>query len=68
MNQFLGYRALRRGRVSIPGHVYLLTTVVSFRQPLFRDVVLARSMCRTIHEQDSWGDAELLCWVLMPDH
>src|SRR5579859_6834619 len=64
----LGYQALRRGRVSIPGQVYLLTTVAAYRRPLFRDVNLARAMCRSVHDPLGWGDADLLCWVLMPDH
>lgn len=63
-----GHVSLRKGRTSLPGHVYLLTTVTSYRRPLFRDVELAKAVSQCIHEPRSWGDAELLCWVLMPDH
>ncbi len=52
----------------MPGQVYLLTTVVAYRRPLFRNIDLARSICRSVHNPRTWGDAELLCWVLMPDH
>lgn len=63
-----GYRSLRKGRVSIPGQVYLLTTVTANRQPLFAGHARAGIVCRVIHDVDSWLDAKLLCWVLMPDH
>jgi REP element-mobilizing transposase RayT len=63
-----GYRTLRAGRVSLPGHIYLLTAVTACRRPLFKDVDLASEACRCIYEVSHWGDASLLCWVLMPDH
>ena len=63
-----GHRSLRAGRISLPGHIYLLTTVTAYRRPLFKNSELARAACRSIHEQENWGDASLLCWVLMPDH
>ncbi|MBM7122326.1 transposase [Dyella kyungheensis] len=68
MNGTAGHRALRAGRASVPGCAYLLTTVTAYRRPLFKDHHLARSVCRCIHEAKHWGDASLLCWVLMPDH
>jgi putative transposase len=64
----LGYRGLRAGRVSLPGHVYLLTAVTAYRRPLFRNVDAARQVCCCIHDAATWGDATVLCWVLMPDH
>jgi REP element-mobilizing transposase RayT len=63
-----GHRALRAGRISHPNHIYLLTTVTAYRRQLFKDTELARAACRCIHERANWGDASLLCWVLMPDH
>jgi REP element-mobilizing transposase RayT len=48
--------------------MYLVTTVTAYRRPLFSDIDLAREVCRCIHDPNSWGDAALLCWVLMPDH
>jgi putative transposase len=63
-----GYRALRRGRVSIPGQHYLLTTVCHGRRPLFGDPALAHVACRIMANPRVWGEARLLAWVLMPDH
>ncbi|WP_201316203.1 transposase [Dyella sp. EPa41] len=68
MNPRLGYRALRHGRVSLPGQLYLLTTVAAYRRPLFLNVDTARALSRCMCEGSCWGDASLLCWVLMPDH
>lgn len=68
MTRLLGYRSFRQGRVSLPGHSHLLTTVAAYRRPLFRDVDAARTVCRSLHNTACWGDAMLLCWVLMPDH
>lgn len=67
-NNSPGYKSLRKGRVSIPGQIYLLTTVTHERTPGFTSHTRARTVCRVIHDVDSWLDAKLLCWVLMPDH
>lgn len=63
-----GHQALRKGRVSLPGEIYLLTTTTFRRMPWFRHASLARATCRMMIEPKTWGDAHLLCWVLMPDH
>ncbi|ODV13551.1 MAG: transposase [Rhodanobacter sp. SCN 68-63] len=63
-----GRSALRRGRVSLPGQVYLITVTTRYRQPVFDDCVAARVASRVIHASTHWGDAQLLAWVLMPDH
>lgn len=63
-----GSRALRRGRASLPGQIYLLTTIAASRQPRFRDWSVATMVCRTLCERRLWRDSQLLCWVLMPDH
>ena len=63
-----GYRALRRARYSIPGQVYLLTTVTRQRRTLFADWEAATSVCALLHETGPWRDSQPLCWVLMPDH
>ncbi|QNK03041.1 REP-associated tyrosine transposase [Dyella telluris] len=68
MRQISGHHALRKGRVSLPNHTYLLTAVAAFRRPVFKNLDIARATSRCIHDPLSWGDAELLCWVLMPDH
>ncbi len=64
----VGRRALRRGRVSIPGQMYLLTTVTRRRERLFADPSSARALSRLIHAASTWADSRLLVWVLMPDH
>ena len=63
-----GYRALRKGRISIPGQVYLVTTICHDRRALFRDPATANSVAATIADTRLWRDSILLCWVLMPDH
>ncbi|MCW8806584.1 MAG: transposase [Rhodanobacter sp.] len=68
MTKAAGHQALRKGRVSLPGQVYLLTTVTADRTPYFLDPRLARATCRLMMEPRTWGDAQALCWVLMPDH
>jgi len=64
----VGRSALRRGRVSIPGQVYLLTVVTRRRERLFADPSSARVISRIIHATSTWADSRLLAWVLMPDH
>ena len=68
MPTFPGTAALRRGRVSIPGQAYFLTTVVRERRPLFMEHDTARRACRVIHDNKTWADASCVAWVLMPDH
>jgi putative transposase len=63
-----GRQALRRGRVSIPGQIYLLTTTTCHRLRLFVDTASARTVSQVIHSTSIWGDSRLLAWVLMPDH
>lgn len=60
--------ALRRGRVSETGRVYLVTTVTFQRQPLFSDFQCARLVVRCLRHMELAGRAETLCHVLMPDH
>lgn len=64
----VGRRALRQGRVSIPGQMYLLTAVTRDRQRIFADPARARVASRVIHAASTWADSRLLAWVLMPDH
>lgn len=63
-----GYRALRRGRCSLPGQAYLLTTVTRKRHLYVANPQLAMIACRTIAMRSTWPNAELLAWILMPDH
>jgi putative transposase len=67
MNRPVGHRALRKGRVSLPRHIYLVTAVTAYRRPLFKDTDMARAFSQSMLDPRCWGDASPLCWVLMPD-
>ena len=64
----MAYENLRKGRVSIPHHIYFLTTVTAGRVPYFTDLFIGRLVVnemRSLHESHA---VESLAWVLMPDH
>jgi REP element-mobilizing transposase RayT len=63
-----GHRALRKGRFSMPGQTYLVTTTTLARRPLFEDWRVACVAARALTNANLWRDARLLCWALMPDH
>jgi len=63
-----GYQALRRGRWSQPSQIYLLTTVAHNRERLFAQWSSASVAASAMSEPTNWPGANLLCWVLMPDH
>jgi len=63
-----GHAALRRGRVSLPHHVYHLTVTTKDRNPVFRDFTAASAAARCFEEVAPLGGTVLLAWVLMPDH
>lgn len=63
-----GNHALRKGRRSIPGQIYLITTTTKLREPLFTDFGIACSVSRVLGNPDTWLPHRCLCWVLMPDH
>ena len=63
-----GHRALRRGRVSIPGQTYLLTLTTHLRTQIFKESVTAALMAKSLHGLKIWEHTELLAWTLMPDH
>jgi putative transposase len=60
--------ALRRGRFSQVGGVYLVTTVTHGRQPLFADFWLARITIEQLRSSDAAGKSQTMAYVLMPDH
>lgn len=64
----LGYHRLRKGRISLPHHMYLLTTVCSQRQPWFADDHAAEATTHSLRDPRLWRDSMPICWVLMPDH
>jgi REP element-mobilizing transposase RayT len=60
--------ALRLGRFSAPGQIYLVTTRLSKGRRIFTDWRLGWLVVqelRLVHEQDI---AHSLAWVVMPDH
>ena len=67
-DRFRGHRELRRGRVSLPGQVYHVTTTTRDRRPWFSDFHVACEAVRAFSTPLALGDAALLAWVLMPDH
>lgn len=63
-----GHAALRRGRASIPGQIYLVTFVTGQRRALFTNEEMARLVASVVSHQETWKQSRLLAWVLMPDH
>jgi len=63
-----GYSKLRRGRLPLPGQIYLVTFTTASRHSLFQDSAAARCACRAITDPRLWYQSRLLAWVLMPDH
>ncbi|QNT39780.1 transposase [Pseudomonas asiatica] len=59
---------LRRGRFSIPGGLYLLTTVTNNRKRIFTDFWLARAVIQQLRQAEREGACQSLAWVVMPDH
>jgi REP element-mobilizing transposase RayT len=64
----MSYNALRRGRVSLEGTAYHITTVTRQRVPYFADLDNGRRVVRELRRLQIEGRAETLCYVLMPDH
>ena len=59
---------LRKGRSSLPGAVYHITTVTFNREPVFLELAAARCLIRTLREAECLGEASTLAFVVMPDH
>ncbi len=68
INPKSGHRSLRKGRVSLPNHAYLITTTTINREPFLMDFDVACAAARCFEKPEILGDAKLLAWVLMPDH
>jgi len=60
--------ALRRGRRSQVGRVYLVTTTTHGRRPLFRDASYAQCVAEALRVAQECGDVETFAYVIMPDH
>lgn len=63
-----GHRALRRGRVSLPGQIYFVTFATHDRDCLFSNFPVAHAVSAAIEDRRLWDASKLLAWVLMPDH
>ncbi|WP_416770498.1 REP-associated tyrosine transposase [Pseudomonas sp. RHF3.3-3] len=59
---------LRTGRYSEPGRIYLLTAVLSDREPLFSKFHLGRLLVRSFRTAQEEHASLSLAWVVMPDH
>lgn len=62
-----GHR-LRLGRYSETGRVYIVTTVVHGRHPIFADWYAACACARSLHAAPADTSVTSLAWVVMPDH
>ena len=62
------YASLLRGRVSLPGHYYSVTTTTQGRRVLFSDLYAARTVVSAIRSLDAGRHCETLALVVMPDH
>lgn len=60
--------ALRRGRYSELGRIYLVTSVTHRRKPVFRDLCAARVLVRSLMREQEEDRACTLAYVVMPDH
>ena len=59
---------LRKGRVSLPNHAYLVTIVAASRKHFFTSFAAARVAVRCFHDQNVVRHAQTLAFVVMPDH
>ena len=59
---------LRKGRVSLPNHAYLVTIVTKSRLPVFNSFSTARIAVRCFHDNGVEKHAQTLAFVVMPDH
>jgi putative transposase len=59
---------LRKGRVSLPHHAYFITTTTLGRQRFFDDFHAGCAAACCFQNTAVLGDANMLAWVLMPDH
>ncbi|MBI4988538.1 MAG: transposase [Rhodocyclales bacterium] len=67
-NRFPHGADLRKGRLSEPGRIYLVTAVTRARCPLFSDLPAARALIRELSACDRAGLTRTWAFVVMPDH
>lgn len=61
-------RNLRKGRVSVSGGIYSITTVSFRRQKIFLEIAKARAAIKGLRYCDDKGHSRTLAFVVMPDH
>ncbi|MGH8148110.1 MAG: REP-associated tyrosine transposase [Rhodanobacteraceae bacterium] len=59
---------MRRGRVSLPHHCYLVTAATMDRQGFFCDFIAGCAAARCFEDPRILAGTSMLSWVLMPDH
>ncbi|MFZ5933385.1 REP-associated tyrosine transposase [Pseudomonas sp. HS6-2] len=59
---------LRHARCSVPGRLYMLTTVTHHRRSLFLDLRHARLVIQNLRHAEQQHYCNSLAWVVMPDH
>ncbi|WP_414430002.1 REP-associated tyrosine transposase [Alcanivorax sp. IL3] len=59
---------LRKGRLSIPGQIYLVTTTTHKRERCFDDFEAGCALCRSLHRLEALERVTNLSFVAMPDH
>lgn len=63
-----GQKALRKGRISIPDHIYFVTMACHDKKRVFSNWECALTAAQILTETRLWRNSSLLCWVLMPEH
>ena len=63
-----GHAALRRHRLHLPGHAYLVTAATVGRQPFFKEFAATCMAARCHLHPSVQRESRLMAWVLMPDH
>jgi putative transposase len=63
-----GHHRLRIGRCSLPGQAYHVTFCTQGRRRWFDRHDIAQTAVTALLAPHHWADAQLLTWVLMPDH
>jgi putative transposase len=59
---------LLKGRVSMPGHAYHITTCTEGRRPMFQDFQNGRLLVNEMRKLNDGKMLNSLAWVIMPDH
>ena len=60
--------SLRKGRVAIVDHAYVITAACHQRQPFLSGLYEARCVVNGFRSCDEMGLSQTLAFVVMPDH